>query len=395
MSSRRTFLGSAAAVVMANISSLKSIGFATESSETIGPTMSDREKADLRGPVKTCVLDVDGLPDGRGKYLTTTEYSPDGRLLTSSNTNSDGGKWIKTQTYDADGRLTKTIWGKVGEPSDESLYAYDGTGRLLSITSRPEKSGRIDFQYDEQGHKTSIQSFDPETLQRAQKTAFAGSAWDVALAGGGVPVGGKIITTFNENDQPTEVQIRDGQGRIVTRIVRRYDLNGRIIEEKQILENPALMFADKFGAEGRPQPTAEQLEMMNKAMKQMMCDGTGISYGYDDQGRVIEMHLHGSWFDKVTKTSYNEHGDKKAEVETTAQNPTFPTGAFSMDESGTLVQDDRTAKPTKFPDEIFGETKVSYAYEYDSYGNWTQQTVNHSYSIGEASSIFNRKLTYY
>ncbi len=399
MSSRRNFLGNAAATaVMAKISSLGSFGFAKEGPEMIDPTVSDREKAELRGPVRTCVLEAVGLPDGRGKYSTTTEYSSDGRLLKSSNTNSDGTGWIKTQTYDADGRLTRTSWGKVGEPGDESLYAYDGTGRLLSITSHPEKSGRIDFQYDEQGRKTSIQSFDPEALQRAQKTAFAVPAWDAALAGGGVPVGGKTITTFNENDQPTEVQISDSQGRIVTRIVRSYDANGRIIEEKQIQENPVLMFADKFGSEGRPQPTAAQLEAMSKAMKQMMGgrNGTGTSYSYDAQGRVTEKRERNSWFDKVTTTSYNEHGDKSVEVDATTDNSTFPFGvAFSVDESGTIIPDNRGAEPRKLPDLFLDETKVSYVYKYDSYGNWTEQTMNRSSKLGEASSICHRKLTYY
>src|SRR5271163_247525 len=169
MSDRRNFLGSAAAAaVLTKISSLKPFGLAMEDSETNNPTMSDRDKAGLRGPVKTCV-------EEGTKYLITTEYSSDGKLLTTRTTNTDGPEWVSTRTYDADGRLTKTIWGKVGEPGNESVYAYDGTGRLLSITNHPEKSGRIDFQYDEQGRKTSVQSFDPETLKRAQKTAFAGS----------------------------------------------------------------------------------------------------------------------------------------------------------------------------------------------------------------------------
>src|SRR5271170_2507201 len=183
MSGRRTFLGNAAAAaVITKISSLRPFAYVTEGQEKINPKMSDREKAGLRGPVNTCV-------EEGTKYSITTEYSPDGRLLTTRTTNTDGPEWVSTRTYDADGRLTKTIWAKLGEPGNESLYAYDGTGRLLSITNHPEKSGRIDFQYDEQGRKTSVQSFDPETLKRAQKTAFAGSAWDVALAGGGVPVG--------------------------------------------------------------------------------------------------------------------------------------------------------------------------------------------------------------
>jgi hypothetical protein len=397
MSGRRTFLGNAAAAaVITKISSLKSFGFETEDSETINPTISDRDTAGLRGPVKTCIEETTGPRDDR-KYSTTTEYSPDGRLLTTRNANSDGSEWVSTHTYDVNGRLEKTVSGKIGEPGDESLYAYDGTGRLLSISSRLEKSGRIDFQYDEQGHKTGIQSFDPETLKRAQKTAFAGSARDVALAGGGVPEGGKIITTYNENDQPTEVQIRDGQGHIVTRIVCSYDANGRLVGEEPVLENPALMFADKFGSEGRPQPTAAQLEAMNKAMKQMMGgrNGMGTSCSYDAQGRVTETRVRNFMFDKVTTTSYSEHGDKSVEVDATTDNSSFPFGAaFSVDESGTIIPDNRGAPP-KLPDLFFDETKVSYAYEYDSYGNWTQRTVNRSSKQGEVSSIYHRTLTYY
>jgi hypothetical protein len=60
-----------------------------------------------------------------------------------------------------------------------------------------------------------------------------------------------------------------------------------------------------------------------------------------------------------------------------------------------LFQSNPAAKPTKFPDELFGETKVGYTYEYDSYGNWTQRIVNRSSNIGEASTICRRKLTYY
>jgi hypothetical protein len=123
MSGRRTFLGNAAAAaVITKISSLRSFGFETEGQEKINRRISDREEAGLRGPVKTCVEERTEPPDGT-KYSTTTEYSPDGRLLTTQHTGSDGTEWIKTQSYDADGRLTKTSWGKVGEPGDESLYA--------------------------------------------------------------------------------------------------------------------------------------------------------------------------------------------------------------------------------------------------------------------------------
>jgi YD repeat-containing protein len=387
MSDRRTFLGNAAAAAfLTQISPLRSFGFATEVQETINPTMSDREKAGLRGPVKTCVEETTAQPNGT-KYSTTTEYSPDGRLLTTRITNTDGSEWVTTQTYDADGRLQKTSSGKMGEPANESPYAYDGKGRLLTITGHPEKGGRIDFQYDEQGRKTSIQSFDTETLKRAQSISYGGSLWDGAVRSGiGVPIGGKIITTYNENDQLTEGQLLDGQGRIVRRIVRTYDVNGRLVEEEPIEENPALIHLGTSGAEGQSQFSAAELEAINKATKIMMGgrNGTGTSYRYDAQGRVIEMRERNFVFDRVTTTSYNEHGDKSEEHQTMADN-FCPAGVgFSMDENGTIVWDKPATEPTEFPDEFFGETTVRYSYEYDSYGNWTQQ-------IG----VCYRKLMYY
>ena len=193
--------------------------------------------------------------------MTTTEYSTDGRVLTTRTTQPDGPGWVTTLTYDPDGRLTKTTTsGNASEPDTETLYAYDEAGRLLSITEASKDRGsKTEFHYDEQGRKTAVQNFDARTFQRAQGAAYAGSPWDLAVGAGiGVSVRGHITTIYDGN-QPTEAQIYDSDGLIVSRIVRSYDAHGRIIEEKQIEENPALIFADKFGAEERPEPTAAHL----------------------------------------------------------------------------------------------------------------------------------------
>jgi len=60
--------------------------------------MSDREKAGLHGPVRTCVEETI-LPDGK-PHLATTEYDPDGRLLTFRFTNSEGTGWGTAKIYD-------------------------------------------------------------------------------------------------------------------------------------------------------------------------------------------------------------------------------------------------------------------------------------------------------
>ena len=58
--------------------------------------MSDRETAGLRGPVRPCLEEII-YPTG--KYLSTTEYSTDGRVLTIRTTQPDGSEWVTTNQY--------------------------------------------------------------------------------------------------------------------------------------------------------------------------------------------------------------------------------------------------------------------------------------------------------
>jgi YD repeat-containing protein len=372
-----------------------------QSTETQSPSsanrsirMSDRQKAELRGPVKMCVYEST-MPDSK-KLLTKMEYSLDGKLLTTRTVQPDGPEWITSQTYDAEGRLVKTASGKVGEPGTELVHAYDDAGRLLSITDSPEEGNRTDFRYDEQGRKTTVQTFDPKTIQSRKNSMFGGSPWDAAQAGFGVPPGGNVTTIYGENDKPTEAQVHDAEGRIVSRMVRTYDANGRIMEENQIQENPALLMVDKFSAEQRVALDDKQLEAMNKAMKSMLSgrSGTGKTYTYDAQGRVKEVRDRNFVLDTVTTTSYNEHGDKSEERITRTDNTAFPVGvAYSMDEHGTLIP--KTVSNTPSLPEPPKLDIIEYRYEYDQYGNWTEQTVVHRSESNEYSAVRNRTLTYY
>ena len=395
---RRKFLsltigGVAASATEFPLANSQSTEKQSPSSATGSIRVSDREKAELRGPVRTCGEET--IYPG-GKFLTTTEYSLDGRLLTTRTVQSDGSEWVTSQTYDADGRLVKTASGKRGEPAAESFYAYDETGRLLSITNSPEHGNRTDFRYDEQGRKTTTQTFDLKTLQRTQNSAFGGSPGDAALAGFGVPAGGNVTTIYDENDSPTESQVHDAEGRLVSRFVRTYDANGRIVEENQIQENPALLMVDRFSAEQQVELNDKQLEAMNKAMKSMLGgkNGTGKSYTYDPQGRVIEVRDRNFALDSVTTTRYNEHGDKSEERTTHTDNTAFPVSeAFSIDEDGTLIPE-RVSTAPSVPEPPKLEV-VEYRYEYDQYGNWTEQTVVHRSESNEYSNVRHRTLTYY
>ena len=100
--------------------------------------VTEREKAGLRGPVKTCVEET-SYPTG--KALTTTEYDLDGRLLETRISNPDGSESVAAKTCDADGRLVKASSGKSDEPATESLYTYDERGRLAENTGRVADKG--------------------------------------------------------------------------------------------------------------------------------------------------------------------------------------------------------------------------------------------------------------
>ena len=166
-----------------------------------------------------------------------------------------------------------------------------------------------------------------------------------------------------------------------------------------------MLIADKL-AERQPQffneLNAAQLEAMNTAMK-LMHGGpsAGVTYAYDAQGPVTEMRASGNFgFDRVTTISYNEHGDKSAQRETMTRDSADPiVTAYSIDPNGTITLERRTTEQTESPGpdllDLAGENEVRYQYEYDSYGNWTQQTENRSYGPDKPSYVHHRKPTYY
>jgi YD repeat-containing protein len=132
--------------------------------------------------------------------------------------------------YDSGGRLTKIKPANSDYPNSEMVYAYDDAGRSLSITNTAN-GDRTDFQYDEAGRKVGVQRFDPKTLERSRNCAYACSAWDAATSGAGIPLGGTIATIYDEGDRPIEMQTRDADGQILSRIVRTDNAAGLLIED--------------------------------------------------------------------------------------------------------------------------------------------------------------------
>jgi hypothetical protein len=331
--------------------------------------MPDRETARLRGPVKVCV--EESIYDQGRKFATTSEFSPDGKLLMVRYDYGDGKESVFT-------------------------YSYDGAGRRLSITNN-QNSDRTDFRYDEDGSMIKILSFDPKTIEQNRNAATTGSAWDAAMGGLGVPMGGTVIVLHDRSGRPTEAQARDANGDPVSRIVRSYNADGRISEERPTLENPSALFLERMSPEERNRLSPTMMQAMNKAMAAISRGQreAGKFYNYDAQGRVTQIRETNFAFEKTTTIQYNDHGDE-VEVDTTiADNAVVPARvSYSVDEGGNVtpiaVSGAEPERPPLPPPE-----EIHYSYEYDSYGNWTQQTTTQGPGSGTPAGARQRTLTYY
>ena len=366
--------------------------------------MSDREQAGFRGPVKLCV--EESISDDRPVVRTTTEYSPDGKLLETRSDHGNGFTLMFTREYDSDGRLTKVKPANSDYPNSEMVYAYDDAGRSLSITNTAN-GGRTDFQYDG-GRKVGIQRFDPKTLERSRNSAYACSAWDAATSGAGIPLGGTIATIYDDSDRPIEMQTRDADGQIMSRIVRTYNAAGLLIEEKPIVENPASMFIDRFPKEaliaiargegdgGQDQATEMQIDALNKGLKALMCGRkeAGTWHTYDAENRIKTVREINFVFEKTTEIIYNERGDTAEWRRTVSGNSVVPLGVtYSIEEDGVLTQ---SQPDTETPTSPFDSIDVfRYSYRYDDHGNWTEQTANYGINPDAPWAVCRRKLTYY
>ncbi len=311
--------------------------------------------------------------------------------------NPDGSEWVTAQTYDADGRLVKMVSGKPGQSDIESTYFYDEAGRQLSIANSDGHGGRTDFRYDEHGRKTSVQIFDAKALQGMQNSGYGGSPWDAAVAGVGVPIGGRVTTIYDANDRPTEAQVLDAEEHVVSRFVRKYNAKGQIIEEKPIWENPALLLGDKLAAKESDQLTPEQIRLLSKGMSTILSGQAeaGTLYTYDSEGRVTKIRERNMIFEKTTEITYNDQGDKAEEHASSTENSVIPPGAtFTIDDNGNPVPNETVTMPQAslgLPE----QSEIHYEYQYDGQSNWTQQTSKDSAQPAAPQTVRHRKITYY
>ena len=358
----------------------------------ISGTTSDRERDGLRGFVKMAVVEAGS--DSR-KTSTTTEYDFEGRLLASRSAYSGGSEWENTRTYDAEGRLLRAT-NKSDHPSSMQIYSYDERGRLLSITD--SNGPRTDFHYDSDGRKTETQTIPARPGESQAVAVGMGAMFGSIEEGYALNDGGTVSRRYDDHDLPVESQVLDSEGNLVTRIIRNYDSKGRLTSERMIPENWDIGVAKQMLAnepeEYRTEEVLKQIRAQLKTMLKAVGRDTEKSYTYDAQNRISETHMQSSLWNQDTTITYNDQGDIIEQRETSIHSS--PDTDFRVvlhqDEAGNLAPDKPQSEWPAQPDLLPRSTVIRYTYEYDSQGNWTEQTT--ILQDGPTSTI-RRKLTYY
>jgi hypothetical protein len=229
-----------------------------------GRRLSDRERAGLRGPVKTC---SDLILRGIG---FNTDYSPDGRLL-----------------------------------GYRAVGAFPGLA-LLGIGVTDE------FQYDEQGRTTRIRTVPPRPNQVGFTVMLASGMLEVTEAGGSLSADGSVTTRYNDDDQPIESLIHDAQGELLTQIVHNY-ANGLLVNETLVIVRENLE-ATRHLQKGFSEEEQRALLARRKALLgQLVGLRMERSYIYDDD-RVIRRLTQMGNFKQDETITYNEHGCRAGTV---------------------------------------------------------------------------------
>jgi hypothetical protein len=343
MDRRQLLLGVIALGLAANLN-LNHLLIAQVGKANVGSRPSDRERAGLRGSVKTC-SDFIGTET---ESMSEQEYATDGRLLV----------WR--------GRL---IIGRV-----KSVFSYDETGKLIRVAS--SGSGVNDeFHYDEQGKKIRVRTVPPRPSQAGMGMGVE-IMFETTEEGEGLSDGGSVTTRHNDYDQPIESLVRDAHGQLLTKIVHNYQ-NGRLVSEaltREALDLPKELLEQTSGEQLSEQQRREMRAQIKELLSQNGLDTIERSYVYDNEGRVSRVTMQTGNLRIETSTTYNEHGDEAVTV---------------RNQSGSLGESPDSPKSAHIHSD---RSEVRYFYEYDSHGNWTEKTDK---EVDGSSSATHRKLTYY
>jgi len=326
--------------------------------------MTDRERWDLRGPVRTCRLQrtwysrrcgAKTCESEAGGDTTEVEFRADGFLARRWHHNPDGSEWTSTYEYDDAGRLTTLGVENAAGLANVQFYEYDTAGRLVRIIARPRDGGdRIaeSYEYDAAGRKKKVVYVE---LTSQQPDTWCGWGVEGTDSIYSAPGAATLTTLYNERDQPAELLFCDAAGRPLRRVEFRYDNAGNLIEEAQTNVTETL--------------PSEMLRSLNQAQLETVRTVLGTAgesirrnHSYDEQGRRVETRWRiGRLGDERKTVAYNDHGDPVEEVFE------HDRREYAMDDKGRLSD-----TPTRTS---ANRSQARLRYDYDAHSNWVKKTV--------------------
>jgi hypothetical protein len=337
--------------------------------------MTDRERRDLRGPVKNVIcetFDWDEKAGAVSEKLTSREelnFSPEGKLLESVSQFQDKLIQRSTNVYDETGRLREIKYRNADGTESSTEVKYDQHGQPIPYGTNVTYSS-------ENGRKIKTEVFGAKIpgvdrtfgFEEGPSQAF----WSIGNAA--------LASTFYDGmGRPVEIVLYDDEHVQISKIVRTYDERSRVTSEENQALSPRV-FAGQRGTQGEEMPE-EFAQLFTRIFSQ---GPMRMIYKYDDQDRVIEQTQEMGLFGyEKTVFFYNEHGDlSKAQHYSTHQ------GDIPVDEEGNILA------PSPAPEKLKSETEFSY--QYDTRGNWTRKktsTLHHPKSRWE--SVETRSITYH
>jgi hypothetical protein len=355
--------------------------------------MSDREQHGLRGPVfmvRTEHFNCDqqtGEMGDQPRFANVFVYDRAGRTTSSTHENPGGSVSTTNHTYNDRGDVARTTYDWAGKPGGDTIYHYDGAGRLIRVIQlAPDGSERerSRLHYDPDGGKTEVRfGVSKAEMEEIHAVAMRSSGNVGSDVGFDLPPATTTIR-YDDAGRPLEELEHDENHVLTRKTIHTYDERGLLVETRRE-SGHKLPFS--LPPPDDPSMGPIEREALEKTFARLFQPGASIhrtTYAYDGHGRKVEEISHFEPFgsDKST-TEYNEHGDP------IVVRSVHESREFQATLEGELVN----------PKEAKQTTSVNlFQYTYDKHGNWTEKIYSFvDPSTGESKriTIERRTITYW
>ncbi|QQQ02756.1 hypothetical protein [Lysobacter enzymogenes] len=231
------------------------------------------------------------------RYASHADAALKGRLIRIRDLKSDQATAIYWNVlYDAAGRIVEIAAGESGS-ADALLYAYDGNGRLTSLSTRSDGTVREQtlYRYDSAGRLTSVL-----TDLTPDDPAGDRDSWDAVNFANNDGYWLHTVYTYADASSLRIAQVRQSDGTVVSYT---YDAQGRVRTLTRGDTN-----ADD--SDGVGQTLTFSYDDANRSTE--VADSTGRSWGYayDAAGQLIEVRAPAvAGLRELTQYSYDAAGN--------------------------------------------------------------------------------------